>query len=174
MALIVEDGTCVADANSYNSYEVITAFLGNFISITDYTEAQITSAAIQGHIYLNLVFGTRLRGTVFCPDSLFLDFPRNNLYNKDNELVQGVPVNAKKAALWATLQSLLGDSIQESMEAVAASTVRVEGLLTVEFQDNALPLPQIDYAELIKDRINSLMSDYIEGSTQVVRLVRMF
>ena len=174
MALIVEDGTCIADANSYNSYEVTTAFLGNFITPTEYTESQINSATIQGHIYLNLVFGKRLRGTVFCPNSLFLDFPRTALYNKDNILIQGVPVNVKVAALWATLQALLGGSIQESMEASVASSVQVEGLLSVEFQDDALPSKKVDYAGLIKDRINSLMSEYIEGSTQVVQLVRMF
>lgn len=171
--IVVEDGTCVASANSYSSYEDVVSFLENFVTISEYSEDGIKSAIVRGHTYLTLSFASRLMGTGTCSSS-FLDFPRNDLYVGDAQIV-GIPDNVKEASLWSSLQSLLGPTIEESVQETIASRVSVSGLLHVEFKDDALRQTKVDYAGLIKSRIESLFGDYLVSSSfAIARLVRVW
>lgn len=175
MTIIVEDGSCVEGANSYNSEELITTFLSVFVELDNYSASEVEKAVVQGSAFLHLKYGSRLRGVRKCANSLFLDFPRNRLYNENGVPIQGIPKEVKMAALWATLVSLLGDSVQGSLQKAPVSEVEIDGLLSVDFSSKDVVEKGEDYRGLIMGNIETLMSGFTEGpSGTISRVVRAF
>jgi hypothetical protein len=109
MALVVEDGTGIADANSYIEAawaDTYHADRGN----TAWASAQATAkeqALIKATDYIETRFGDRFKGfPEFIDTPQGLSFPRLKLYDRYGQVITGIPDNLKKATAEYALRAL--------------------------------------------------------------------
>jgi hypothetical protein len=114
MALIVQtDDGLTANANSYATVAEFIAYWadrGEDYSTTP-TTAQIESYLIKGWEYTDTAFkynGTRLNGR-----TQTTQFPRENLYDCEYNLVEGIPYEIKNAQMEYAKRELDGTTLQE-------------------------------------------------------------
>lgn len=95
MALIVEDGTGLSEAESYVTVNQFTAFCRKRGYNTDAYDLDVMEVALrQAADYINTIFrykGFRIRG------DQAMEFPRNSLYDWSGLIVTGVPMRVKNA-----------------------------------------------------------------------------
>ncbi len=103
MAFVVEDGTGLADANSYAEIVEVTAYLtdrNRQEAWEDLDEEVQEAALVLATDYVELVFGKYFLG---CPENpttgvyQALHFPATDVWDKNNQLVTGVPQKLKFA-----------------------------------------------------------------------------
>lgn len=134
MALIVEDGTGVVDANTYSTVAEFSTYhseRGNDIQSLDVTA--IERILIRATDHIEQVWGMRFKGGREF-DLQPLSFPRRNLYDFDGDLVKSIPSKLKWAqaeyALILDSQGLyypLGDRTGEKIfERVVIGPIEVE------------------------------------------------
>ena len=126
MALIVENGTGLADADSYISLADARTFAANYgVTLpTDDTEAEI--ALRQGTQYVDLqepcFIGERLT------DTQALAYPRND--------DSGMPAALGKATVYAAAEFALGTDVRASDDGKAIASEEVVGAVKVDYFNN--------------------------------------
>ena len=106
MAFTLEDGTGIAEANSYMSVAEFKTYhndRGNVINDLG-GDGGIQQALIRGTDYIEQRWGTLFMGSREF-DEQPLAFPRVNLYDRDGDLVQGIPDRLKFALAEYALQA---------------------------------------------------------------------
>lgn len=98
MSFLVEDGTGVESANSYEEVDYADDYhteRGN----TDWsgTNDEKETYLIRGTDYIERRWGPELRGIREFPEIDGLSFPRLYLYNRDGYLITGIPTKLKQA-----------------------------------------------------------------------------
>lgn len=148
MPFVVEDGTGVADANSYADVAFADAY---FLDRANATWAGAVASAkeaalIKATDYMELRFKDRWKGNL-APEATTLSFPRQYLYDRRGELVDfatdGIPTDIKKATVEYALRALSADllpdpTVAESGQAVKRTFDKVGPIETeVEFEGGA-------------------------------------
>lgn len=97
MAFVPEDGTGLANANSYASVAAFQAYwLERGKDLTQYLQGQKESSLVQGTDHIEIFFGPKLYG--FKKTSAqALEFPRVCLYDALGTLIEGVPLKVTYA-----------------------------------------------------------------------------
>jgi hypothetical protein len=108
MALVVEDGTGIATANSYVTVaEADTYFTDRSEESWAATTESKEAALIKATDYVETRWIEKYRGRVEFPDTpQALGFPRLDLYTKQGTLISGIPTNLKKAIFEYALKAL--------------------------------------------------------------------
>lgn len=112
MALIVEDGTGVEDANGL----IPVAFADDYFEDRGVTQWAGTDEVkgqciIRATDYFELVYGRAIQGRL-SDNATTMSFPRVYLYDRKGKEVTGVPTEAKKAVAELALLALLEDLFQ--------------------------------------------------------------
>ncbi|MBQ0112635.1 MAG: hypothetical protein KBT03_05860 [Bacteroidales bacterium] len=113
--IIVEDGTCVPNANSYITYEEALEHqtARNRTDWLDLDEAARVASIIRGTEYIDSVFNWRGRRKY---ESQELAFPRVMLFDLDGFPVNGIPKRVKLAVLEATYYMSLNEDVELTTE----------------------------------------------------------
>lgn len=131
MALIVEDGTNVANANSYNTVVEIRAFadLRGFTLPVD--DVEVEKLAVKATDYLES-FRSRYQG-VKTYSTQDLQWPRTGVVI-ENDVIDGdeIPKDLKDAHCMATIETNSTDLLSNSKQAVKKKKVDV---IEIEYQD---------------------------------------
>lgn len=93
MAFTVEDGTGIVDANAYIAVAAADSYFtdrGTVAAWTAATTQQKQAAIIKATDYIEARFGQRFLGLKLTTTQ-GLSFPRDSLYDRDGELVEGMP-----------------------------------------------------------------------------------
>ncbi|MBY0473733.1 MAG: hypothetical protein K2Q13_01580 [Nitrosomonas sp.] len=164
MALIVEDGTGMADANSYESVENADAYF-SARGITEWSGIQAVkqAALIVGTEYINIKWRGRLKGKLQFPDTQALLFPRINLYDEEGRALSGLPRDLRAACCEYALISI-------SQVLMPNPTVDSSGRILIEESEGTGPLTetkkyQVGYL-LTRPypKADSLMTVFLQGS----------
>lgn len=145
MALIVEDGTIVANANSYNTVAEIRAYADARGMTLPTDDLDVEKLAIQAMDYLES-FRNRYQGYRTDPVNQELQFPRVGvIIDNDYEVSSDeIPSLLKKAHSQATAESYEADLMPNDSPAVKKEKVDV---LEVEYQESStssVGFPKVD------------------------------
>lgn len=159
MAIIVEDGTVVADANSLASVVFADAYFlnrGNS-AWAALTEADKEVALIKGTDYFSAVFGGKLNGRQITPEQC-LPYPRDTEIGVPNKVQQAI----SEYALISTTQELFqvpelsetGNEIEEDF--VKIGPIEIKSVLTTSKTKDMGRFPRADM--LIRGFVSSAAS----------------
>jgi hypothetical protein len=129
MPLIVEDGTGIANANSYTTVAFADAYFADRMNSTwaAATTAEKESALIKATDYIELRFKHRWKGNL-APEATTLSFPRQYFYDRKGELVDfeedGIPVDIQKATAEYALRALSADLLPDPVVADSGQAVK--------------------------------------------------
>ena len=174
--MIVEDGTGVADANSYTTEAFADLYFtdrGN-TDWTSSTSSEKEAALIKATDYIELRFKDRWRGAL-SPDATTLSFPRLYFYDRRGVYVDfandGIPLDIQKAtaeyALRALSAELLPDpTVAESGQSVKRTFDKVGPIETEIEYDSGAARPDLIRPYPTADR---LLRFWIKGVGGVIR-----
>ncbi|MAD98776.1 MAG: hypothetical protein Unbinned200contig1000_14 [Prokaryotic dsDNA virus sp.] len=144
MAFIVEDGTGIADANSYVDVAYADAYFldraNSGWSSADTSSKEI--ALVKATDYVEIRFRDKWKG-ILAPEATTLSFPRQYLYNRKGELETGIPEDVKKAVCEYAVRALSADllpdpTVSDSAKALKKTFEKVGPIETeVEYQDGS-------------------------------------
>ena len=145
MALIVEDGTIVANANSYNTVAEIRAYAVARGSTLPVADEDVEVLAIQATDYLES-FYKKYQGYRTDPANQVLQFPRTGVVLYDDYEVGSneIPTLLKNAHAQATIEAYESDLMPNHTQGVKKEKVDV---LEVEYLDgssDSVGLPKVD------------------------------
>lgn len=122
VAVVVEDNTGLATANSYVSVQEFTDyFLDRLVDISDYEAPAIMVAVVESTRYADSRWGSRFKGKPLSATQA-LEFPRANLYDRYMSLVSGVPQNFKVAIILYA-KAYLDGSLYPVVSAVSSKEI---------------------------------------------------
>jgi hypothetical protein len=107
MAIIVEDGTGLANANSFISVAGADAYWAEVTTPTLWSSASTPekeAALVQATRYMEKRFGTRYKGSR-ASSAQALAFPRTGLYDETGEAITGLPTSIARACAEYALAS---------------------------------------------------------------------
>lgn len=97
MAFVPEDGTGLANANSYSDVEALTAYWeSRGVEMSQYLTTSKQAALVQSTDHIDLFFGPRLYGFKATSQQA-LEFPRLYLVDSTGTPIEGVPVKVTYA-----------------------------------------------------------------------------
>lgn len=135
MAFVVEDGTGLADANSYDSVESFTEYwTSRGKEMSQYLLASKQAALVQSTDHIDLFFGPRLLGFKATPEQA-LAFPRIYLYDCQGNVIEGVPQKVKNALaeyayrILTTAKPLVADPVVDPTGLQVTATYKKAGPL---------------------------------------------
>ena len=142
MAIIVEDGTIVADANSYASVQSFKDYHdARGQSYGTSTDTQIEQALVQATDYVDTRWGTRFLGQRVTSDQS-LEWPRLYVFDELGTPIEGIPTKLKYAVNEFALVALTSGSLWVTPSTDASGlrvskTSKVVGPIEVstEYQD---------------------------------------
>jgi len=150
MALVVENGTGLSNANSYVSIAEADAY---FVD-TDPTWGLLTDPSKTTHLikatrFIDGRYRTRFAGVRLRGRTQVLEWPRSGVQDIQGYPLQGVPIEIKNATCESALRDIIGDLIPDvdrgGMErAVTVGPIKIEyepgapGSKTYEVIDNML------------------------------------
>lgn len=127
----LEDGTGLADSNSYGSFAGYVAYwLDRGVTVTD-TQTVVEAALVKATDYLGLRF--RWRGYRLLPMTQALDWPRCGVYTLDGVYIEGLPVELVKATYEYGFRAVSGDLMPDP-------TVDASGVTVVSSKDKVGPI----------------------------------
>lgn len=111
MAIVVEDGTGLTNAQSYTSVAEFKTYhdaRGNDYS--SYADAAIEYALVKATDYIDRRWGRAFKGYREFPDNpQKLSFPRVYVYDWDGRVIEGIPTKLKEATSEYAWRALSGD-----------------------------------------------------------------
>jgi len=164
VTMTVEDGTIVADANSYTTVDEFKAYWDNRgFDYSSYTDDQISIALIKATDYLENRWGGKYKGRIEDDDQV-LSFPRLSLYDLAGRLVEGIPNKLKYAqieyAKRALEEELTADPTTDESGAPIISKTETVGPITesVQFGNGGLATKYKSYPAA-----DDYLRDYVNG-----------
>lgn len=124
MALVTEDGTGMDDANGYIDVAFADSYhadRGNAAWAGSSTVKE--QAIIKATDYIDTRWGALFRGAPLEIDQA-LAFPREELYDRQGNLVEGIPAKLKKAAAEYALRALAGELMPDPTTSETGQTIR--------------------------------------------------
>lgn len=124
VALVIEDGTGVASANSWVTRAEVQTYVDTYYpSHTEWTAATDDAkdeAIVKAAQYLELVYGTRWRGRKVARDQA-MHWPRYDVYDNDGYLrsYEAIPTKLKDAQCEVTLRAVAGTTLLVDISAGA-------------------------------------------------------
>ena len=176
MAFTVENGTGVADANSYTTEEFANDY---FLDRANAVWAAATKAAkeaalIKATDYMELRFKDRWKGNL-APEATTLSFPRQYFYDRKGEQVNfevdGIPTDIQKATAEYALRALSADllpdpSVADSGQAIKRTFDKVGPIETEIEYDSGAARPDLIRPYPTADR---LLTFWLAGTGGVIR-----
>lgn len=126
MPFTVEDGTGIADANSYASVAFADAYFAdrNNTTWSAASTADKEFALVKATDYIELRFGSRWKGNL-APEATTLSFPRQYLYDRKGELVDlEVPTDIQKATAEYAVRALAADLLPDPDVAASGQAIK--------------------------------------------------
>jgi hypothetical protein len=129
MAFTVEDGTGVADANSYTDVAFADAYFADRANATwaAAVTADKEAALVKATDYIELRFKDRWKGNL-APEATTLSFPRQYFYDRKGELVDftadGIPTDIQKATAEYALRALSADLLPDPTVADSGQAIK--------------------------------------------------
>lgn len=109
MALTVEDGTGVSDANGYIDVDFFKSYHDDRgRDYSSHADTAIEQAIVRATDYIEQRWADRFKGTRADPGEQPLSFPRDGLRDRDGAKVEGVPTKLKQATAeyaWRALEN---------------------------------------------------------------------
>ena len=136
ITLIIEDGTCITDANSYVSLEYADTYMLNTgkTDWVDKTDEEKKAYLINATTYIDRIYGKlgwkgrrKYREQSLC-------FPRVELYDNDGFEVKGIPTVLKKAVCEASFIGMTSSLFATNDTTGAVKRQKVD-VLEVEYFD---------------------------------------
>lgn len=129
MTLIVEDGTGLADAESFASVSELDSYLAKrgLAAVADTGTKEVALRAASE--YADTI--RRYKGTTVSADQALM-FPRDNLTDWSGHAVTGVPRRFKDGVLYLASQVLAGEALYENITAPEVSSESV-GPISVSY-----------------------------------------
>jgi len=168
MALIIEDGTGKADAQSYISWVDVVAFWASRnVDLSPITEAEGEAACIDASESADVLWGGDLRGVRATAAQVFA-FPRKDASYDSGESITGVPPMWIRAVAMLTRTALDGSVIPEKSpldggRAVKKITEKADIFsTTVEYADKGSYIDDDPYPKVtgvVRPLLNSTYSD---------------
>ncbi len=134
MALIVEDGTIVNDANAYITVAEARTYADNRGFTLPAADADVEKLIVQATDY-TLQFESQYQGSREEPATQELSFPRESVYVY-GELINGIPKQLKQAVARLTVDAANGVELQPTTNGQVVTKEKV-GELEVEYADTA-------------------------------------
>jgi hypothetical protein len=162
MALIVEDGTGKADAESYISVADATAYhaaRGNAAWAALASDAVREQMLRKATDYMEQAYSERWKGERATTDQA-LSWPRSGVHGVDSDVV---PSAVSRACAELALRAISGDLAPDLSGQVKSETV---GPISVTYADGARQ--QVKF-----QAVDSMLSALLEGSSITVKLVRV-
>lgn len=160
MAIVVEDGTGLEDANSYASYADWTAYWADRGGAPAGVQADVEAALVKGADYLGLKY--RWRGYRLT-SAQALDWPRMYVYRETYaggcELIEGVPVEVVRANIELAKRALAGELTPDP-------TVDATGQVVTSKRDKVGPI------ETERTFSGASSATFVKPFPQVDRMVR--
>lgn len=129
MAFTVEDGTGVADANSYTTDTFADAYFADRNDAT-WAAADTVSkqtALIKATDYIELRFKDRWKG-ILAPEATTLSFPRQYMYDRKGQIIDfatdGIPTDIQKATAEYALRALSADLLPDPTVADSGQAIK--------------------------------------------------
>jgi len=123
-ALVVEDGTGLATANSYATTAFCDTYFANQGGLAAWTNANMqvrTRALVQATMWLDANYGTRFAG-YRGSNTQALEFPRSLAYDAQGYAIEGIPLSLKRATA-EMARRWLEDATQLNPDVAAGSNV---------------------------------------------------
>lgn len=172
VAIVVEDGTGMDDANSYATVAELKAYFDlRGFSYAGKTDDQLASALIQATDYIENKYRGKFKGKIEFPDTpQALSFPRLCLYDLNGVVVEGVPTRLKNATIEYAKRALTAllapDPTTGDSGAYVASQTETIGPITESVTYANGGIPSITKAYPAADKY---MVDYVASSSGVMR-----
>lgn len=131
MAIVLEDGTGLANSNSYGSFAGYVAYWLEVGVVVAEAQAVIEAGLVKATRYLGLRF--RWKGSRLLPETQALDWPRCGVYTLDGVYIEGLPVELVRATYEYARRSL-------SSELVPDPTVDASGVTVVGKREKVGPI----------------------------------
>lgn len=143
MAFTVEDGTGVADANSYATVEFADAYFAER-NVAGWTgeEAAKQSALIKATDYIDMRFSARFRG-VPAADDQSLAWPRSYAYNSYGAEFPTIPLQLKRSCCEYALRALSGELAPDPTSSDGAVESLKEKVGPIETETKYVPGGQV-------------------------------
>lgn len=158
--LIVEDGTCKTDSNSYIDVEYADAYFLNR-GITEWADLpDKQNRLVRGTDFIDNVFNWKGRKKT---QGQALHFPRINLIDNDGYKVEGIPEALKQAVCEASLMSEAGTSLYLNEESKGdIISENIAGQLAFTYDTSTKVKDKTIYG-VINSKLRGL---YIDGNKQ--------
>lgn len=170
MAFIVEDGTGVANANSYIDVAWADTYFtdrGN----TDWTDASTSAkqvALIRATDYIDVTY---VFIGIKASSEQGLEWPRSYAIDIYGEELTGIPTILKKAVAETAVRALAGELIEDFDSQGRIKRERVEGAVEVEYGgDGALQMKSFPYIDRLL--MGSGLVESKNGSTGQRKIIR--
>lgn len=151
MALIIEDGSIVANANTYLDVAGATTLLDDLLGIVP--DPVLTEKDLKGAAQWLETFRDQYQGEKVSPASQSLQFPRINVYI-DCVLLPSdeIPSVLKTAQALAAYETSQGNSLQVNSTGQTLLSKSIAGAISVSYSDNGR-----DSKQIIFNQINSYL-----------------
>lgn len=149
MALIIEDGTGVANANSYVDLTEARSFAESRGLTLPEGDTEAETELVKGFDYIN-TFRTLYGGSkASCTQSG--QFPRSGLYIDGCEVpANSIPFEIKQAQVYAASLTTTGEELYVNSSGKEVASERVEGAVSVSYFENGNPNAQPYFAAIEK------------------------
>ncbi|AXQ70201.1 hypothetical protein PF627_gp16 [Salmonella virus VSiP] len=135
MALVVEDGSIVAEADSYLSLEDARALAAKYGYVLPADDTEAEAALRNGAMYVGLQEPAMCGRRVSAEQSL--SFPRNGISLYGFPVANNtIPEQVKLAQLIASVEYGSGVDVRASSDGRVTTMERVEGAVTVQYANN--------------------------------------
>lgn len=127
MAFVVEDGTGLSTANCYFDIAFADEYFADSGRSVEWgaDTALKQQAGIKATQYMDLIFGPRLQGNREKKSPMqALQMPRENMYDSDGELVEGIPLDWKKACCEYAIRALTSSLLPDPSSNTGTSTLK--------------------------------------------------
>ena len=163
MALIVEDGTGLATAESYISVAdadiYIAAYKGANTTWDAATNGDKEIAARQATQYIDGVYNWK--GEIYS-SAQALDWPRNYVYNDRGLMETGIPTKLEQATAEVMFLIVTGTTINVNVDRSKQTVKEKVDVIEVEYESGASQQPSFP-------EVNRLLSDLVISGGQVIR-----
>ncbi len=170
MTLILEDGTGIADANSYADSATFKTYHKDRGNTFDAATGEIDKALITATDFIDREFGGKFKGVKQFSTENELEFPRTKLFNRAGILVTGIPTKLS----WATIEYGLR-ALDEELFLVPV--IDDTGLRRIGFREKVGPIEtEVKYAESTTRELgkpypaaDKLLTEYLKSVNRVSR-----
>lgn len=166
MALIIEDGTIVSNANSYVGVTEMRSFLGQFNQNPSQNDDLLCAALAQAFFFINTLepwlSGSRTSS------SQTAAYPRENLVIYGNEIANNViPDQVKHLQIYAAYEQVNGNDLEPNSDGRVVISESIPGCYSKSYSDKS-----VSGSTMQLGRVNNALSPLTAGGRSSFRVSR--